>query len=152
MSSYNGNVYKNPYLRYYDECLGMNNKNGINWVQGVAGAKSYNDLRPGDTVLLMDSEEDRLFIKTADSIGKPSIRVFRLTEELVDDTNKNINQSNIDMDNVYVKKDEIQDIILSLIGGLTNVTNEDGEFVQSTDVTERQNDLQKPVNKPKLKY
>lgn len=144
--------YRNPYQRYYDEYLGINNKRGINWVQGLEGAKSYNDIKPKETVLLMDSEDDRLFIKSCDEIGKPSIRVFRLTEELVDDTNKNINQSNIDMDNVYVKKDEIQDIILSLIGGLTNVTNEDGEFVQSTDVTERQNDLQKPVNKPKLKY
>lgn len=144
--------YRNPYQRYYDEYLGINNKRGINWVQGLEGAKSYNDIKPKETVLLMDSEDDRLFIKSCDEIGKPSIRIFRLTEEF--EKPKEVtkeNNSNIDMSD-YVKRDEIQNIIFDMIGGLNNVKEQSGEFVQSVDATEQQHPIQTEVNKPKLKF
>lgn len=51
----------------------------INWVQGEAGAKSW-FVAPGATVLLMDSEDMRFYLKTADANGMPSMRVFQYTE------------------------------------------------------------------------
>lgn len=52
---------------------------GLNWVQGEAGAKSW-FVNPGATVLLMDSEAQRFYLKSADMNGVPSMKVFEYTE------------------------------------------------------------------------
>lgn len=52
---------------------------GLNWVQGEAGAKSW-FIAPGSTVLLMDSEAQRFYLKSADLSGIPSMRTFEYTE------------------------------------------------------------------------
>lgn len=52
---------------------------GMNWVQGETGAKSW-FVAPGATVLLMDSESQRFYLKTADMNGVPSMRVFEYHE------------------------------------------------------------------------
>jgi hypothetical protein len=52
---------------------------GLNWVQGEAGAKSW-FVAPGATVLLMDSESMRFYLKTADMSGIPALRTFEYTE------------------------------------------------------------------------
>lgn len=52
---------------------------GLNWVQGESGAKSW-FVTPGSTVLLMDSEAMRFYLKTADANGLPSMRTFEYTE------------------------------------------------------------------------
>jgi hypothetical protein len=52
---------------------------GLNWVQGEAGAKSW-FVNPGATVLLMDSEAQRFYLKSADGNGVPSMRTFEYTE------------------------------------------------------------------------
>ena len=52
---------------------------GLNWVQGEAGAKSWL-VSPGSSVLLMDSEEQRFYIKSADHTGMPTLRTFEYTE------------------------------------------------------------------------
>lgn len=53
--------------------------NGILWVQGAEGAKSYM-LAPNSTVLLMDSEGTRFYIKSTDAAGMPSMRTFEFRE------------------------------------------------------------------------
>lgn len=52
---------------------------GLNWVQGEAGAKSW-FVNPGATVLLMDSEGMRFYLKSADMNGVPAMRTFEYTE------------------------------------------------------------------------
>ena len=52
---------------------------GLNWVQGEAGAKSW-FVTPGSTVLLMDSEAQRFYLKMADPSGVPTMRTFEYTE------------------------------------------------------------------------
>lgn len=52
---------------------------GLNWVQGEAGAKSW-FVAPGSTVLLMDAESMRFYLKTADASGVPSMRTFEYNE------------------------------------------------------------------------
>lgn len=52
---------------------------GLNWVQGEAGAKSWY-ITPGSTVLLMDSEAQRFYLKSADINGVPAMRTFEYNE------------------------------------------------------------------------
>ena len=53
--------------------------NGLIWVQGEAGAKSW-FVNPGATVLLMDSEAMRFYLKSADMNGVPAMRTFEYNE------------------------------------------------------------------------
>lgn len=56
-------------------------QNGIIWVQGEPGAKSYL-VAPNTTVLLMDSESQRFYLKSSDSSGMPMpLRIFEYTEK-----------------------------------------------------------------------
>lgn len=58
----------------------QNNSNSLIWVQGEAGAKSYL-VAPNATVMLMDSEGDRFYLKSADASGMPlPLRVFEYKE------------------------------------------------------------------------
>jgi hypothetical protein len=117
--------YRNPYQRYNDY-LNNSYSNGINWVQGVEGAKSF-IIQPNEKVLLMDSEDDRLFVKMCDEIGKPSIRSFKLVEEVLE-SNEKVNM------NEYVKKEEIQGMILDILGG---ISNGQGQVIQPNSNTEQ---------------
>lgn len=58
--------------------------NGLIWVQGEAGAKSYL-VAPNTTVLLMDSEAERFYIKSSDASGMPMpLRVFEYHETVTE--------------------------------------------------------------------
>ena len=56
----------------------MWNNNGIIWVQGEAGAKSYL-VAPNTTVQLWDSEAQTIYLKSADASGMPSIKTLDYT-------------------------------------------------------------------------
>ena len=51
----------------------------INWVQGDVGARAYN-IQPGMSVLLMDSEGQNFYIKSADSMGMPTLKKYAYSE------------------------------------------------------------------------
>ena len=54
--------------------------NGLIWVQGESGAKSYL-VAPNATVMLMDSEGERFYLKSADASGMPlPLRIFDYKE------------------------------------------------------------------------
>lgn len=58
----------------------QNNSNGLVWVQGEAGAKSFL-VTPNTTVMLMDSESNVFYLKSADVSGMPlPLRVFDYSE------------------------------------------------------------------------
>lgn len=60
--------------------INNNQGNGLIWVQGEAGAKSYL-VAPNNTVMLMDSESEQFFLKSADASGMPlPLRVFKYSE------------------------------------------------------------------------
>ena len=77
--------------------------NGIIWVQGEAGAKSYL-VAPNTTVQLWDSEENVIYIKTADSSGMPSMKILDYTIREPNSMPKP--KENID----YVTKTEFQEM------------------------------------------
>ena len=51
---------------------------GIIWVQGEAGAKSYL-VAPNTTVQLWDSENQVIYLKSADASGMPSMKTLEYT-------------------------------------------------------------------------
>ena len=51
---------------------------GIIWVQGEAGAKSYL-VAPNTTVQLWDSENQVIYLKSADASGMPSMKIIDYT-------------------------------------------------------------------------
>lgn len=57
---------------------GNTQNNGIIWVQGEAGAKSYL-VAPNNTVQLWDSEAQTIYLKSADASGMPSIKTLDYT-------------------------------------------------------------------------
>lgn len=82
---------------------------GLLWVSGEIGAKSYL-VAPNSTVLLMDSDSSRFYLKSADNAGMPSLRIFEYTE--VTGTPQNTLQApNTDLkelDSKYVKREEYE--------------------------------------------
>lgn len=52
--------------------------NGILWVQGEGAAKSY-PVAPNQTVVLFDSEQNTIYLKSADASGMPSVKMLDYT-------------------------------------------------------------------------
>ena len=84
--------------------------NGLVWVQGEAGAKSFL-VAPGCTVMLMDSEGERFYLKSADASGMPlPLRVFEYKErtETAQQTVGGSVAAFDDLDNKFVTRDEFE--------------------------------------------
>lgn len=80
---------------------------GLLWVQGETGAKSYL-VAPNSTVLLMDSENSRFYLKSADGAGMPNMRIFEYKEVLNTPSNSLQGYSDVskELDNKYVTREE----------------------------------------------
>ncbi len=74
--------------------------NGMIWVQGEAGAKAYM-VAPGNSVVLWDSEDHVIYIKSADMAGMPGMRVFEYVERTA--APRNVPDGNA---NPYVTREE----------------------------------------------
>lgn len=77
---------------------------GLLWVQGETGAKSYL-MAPNTTVLLMDSEGSRFYLKSTDNAGMPSLRTFEYTE-VVHNAPQAPQTAPEDLDSKYVTRQE----------------------------------------------
>ena len=83
------------------------NNSGILWVSGEVGAKSYL-VAPGTSVLLMDSESEKFFIKSTDVSGMPQpLRTFEYHEVGSQMPPKQPVQN---MDSKYVTRQEYDDL------------------------------------------
>lgn len=69
------NPYYNPQQFPQMQNVNQPNTSNIIWVQGEAGAKSYL-VAPNTTVPLWDSENQIIYLKSADASGMPSIRII----------------------------------------------------------------------------
>lgn len=81
---------------------------GLLWVSGEVGAKSYL-MAPGTTVLLMDSEAQRFYLKSTDGAGMPSLRTFEYKEVVPNGTESSQTLPE-DLDNKYVTRTEYEDL------------------------------------------
>lgn len=103
---------------------------GLLWVQGEGGAKSYL-VAPNSTVLLMDSDAQRFYLKSADNAGMPSLRIFEYTE--VTNAQHNASQSlygnEKELDSKYVTREEYEGLkrqyedIMDKLQSLSNQEN-----------------------------
>lgn len=89
---------------------------GLLWVSGEIGAKSYL-VAPNSTVLLMDSDASRFYLKSADQSGMPSLRIFEYTEvQNAPQTSVIAQNSDLkELDSKYVTREEY-DSLKSLYG------------------------------------
>ena len=82
-------------------------QSGLIWVQGEAGAKAY-PVAPNTTVQLWDSENQIVYLKSADASGMPSMKILDYT--IRDNTaqgNALQKQSQVDLSD-YVTRDEFE--------------------------------------------
>lgn len=86
--------------------------NDIIWVQGEAGAKGYL-VAPNNTVVLWDTENPVIYVKTADASGIPSMRVLDFTERNSNSQNKAENSSTTHKctcGDKFVTKEQLSDL------------------------------------------
>ena len=76
---YNPNPYQTPYVPNYSRNYPTNT---YAYVNGIEGARSY-QVAPGQSVMLMDSDNPLCYLKQADNTGRATIRSFKL-EEIVE--------------------------------------------------------------------
>lgn len=108
MNPYQTPMYQTP---YYQQPRQYVQNNTITWVQGIEGAKAF-QLSPNSTTLLMDSEnEGTFYIKISDNVGMCNLRTFKYKEV----TNQ-ASVSSLDLSQ-YVRKDELSDLLKSILGG-----------------------------------
>ena len=81
---------------------------GILWVQGEAGAKSYL-VAPNTSVLLLDSENSQFYIKTTDQAGMPTLRTF-VYQEVTGSPQNAQKQPETNLDDKYVTRQEYNDL------------------------------------------
>lgn len=77
---------------------------GIIWVQGEAAARSYL-VAPNSTVLLMDSETSRFYLKSANNAGMPSMQIFEYSE-VTQNAPQALQSASEDLDSKYVTREE----------------------------------------------
>lgn len=94
-----------PYTLQQSNQPQQQSSNGIIWVQGEAGAKSYM-LAPNTTLALWDSEANVIYLKSTDASGMPSIKTLKYTiEQPQNPTNQLQQDSQVDMKD-YIRRDE----------------------------------------------
>lgn len=111
-----GYTYQQPYQdrltqlqNQYQQTAPQPINQGLLWVSGEVGAKSYL-VAPNSTVLLMDSDAQRFYLKSADGAGMPSMRIFEYTE--VTNTPTSVvsapNSHEKELDSKYVTREEYE--------------------------------------------
>lgn len=96
--------------------MAQQGNNGLIWVQGEAGAKSYL-VAPGTTVMLMDSEGERFYLKSADASGMPMpLRIFEYKERTETPSqvfSATVSDQNVNFDN-FVTREEFEQRMASI--------------------------------------
>lgn len=70
-------AYQQP-MYQYPHYNNQQQQSNMTWVSGEAGAKAY-QVAPNTTMALWDSEETRIFLKSSDAMGMPSMKVLDYT-------------------------------------------------------------------------
>lgn len=107
--AYNGFPATYQPVYYQPQYQPAQQNSGIIWVSGEAGAKAYL-VAPNTTVQLWDSESQRIYLKSADASGMPSIKVLDYT--IRDQTPQNGSVTGVSTQagdlSAYATKDEIE--------------------------------------------
>lgn len=115
-------AYMNPYMNYAGNYqpqalpnmqsqayLPSQLSNGINWVSGESGAKSWMVGR-NETVMLMDSENPVFYLKSSDASGMPlPLRIFDYTERIQNNAQA-LNTALIQNNDNFITRKEFDDL------------------------------------------
>lgn len=118
----------NPYQVGYQQVQNAQQvqTGGLQWVQGEAGAKAF-PVSAGQSVLLMDSENDVFYIKSTDNSGMPlPLRTFDYKERTAQSTSKtaqNAPQAVIDT-SLFVTRNELEERLAELVAKSRGIPNE----------------------------
>lgn len=84
------------------------------WVQGEAGARSYDRLQPNEKIFLFDSENSCFYVKILDAEGKPlPLKVFEYQERTVNaPVMVQPEPQQVDL-SAYITKSEVEQMISS---------------------------------------
>lgn len=131
-TTYGINAYSpyQPTMPQYQPQAQQPAQNGIQWVQGEAGAKAYT-VGAGQSVLLMDSESNAFYIKSTDNSGMPlPLRIFDYTERTAVSAPTTSQSVPIDT-SLFVTHAEFEERIAAILGGSaakkTTVKKSEGE-------------------------
>ena len=110
-------------MQSMQQAQNQQSSNGIIWVQGEEGAKAYM-VAPGNSVLLMDSENSAFYIKSSDNSGMPMpLRIFDYVERNAKQQTQNI-KPNVE----YVTRQEFDALSARINDIMANINN-NGESV-----------------------
>ena len=107
MAYFNG--FPATYPQYYQQPQSQQNGSPI-WIQGEAAAKSYL-VAPNSTVVLFDSEQQTIYLKSADASGMPSIKIldYTIRDSAKNGANAPVSPT-VDNSALYATKEEIRAI------------------------------------------
>ncbi len=119
--------YQQMYQNQYMPQAQQQQSGSLIWVQGIEAAKSY-PVSAGQSILLMDSESNCFFIKTADASGMPlPIRIFDYAERTTNNAHKAAQETRtepqIDL-SAYVTRDELESLVSGIIASKRNADNQ----------------------------
>ena len=132
-----GYTYQQPYQdrltqlqNQYQQTAPQPINQGLLWVSGEVGAKSYL-VAPNSTVLLMDSDAQRFYLKSADASGMPSMRIFEYNEVTNTPTSvvSALNSHEKELDSKYVTREEYEGLkrqyesIMQRLDSINNVAD-----------------------------
>lgn len=107
-----------PQMQPMQQAQNQQSSNGIIWVQGEEGAKAYM-VAPGNSVLLMDSENSAFYIKSSDNSGMPMpLRIFDYVERNAKQQTQNI-KPNVE----YVTRQEFDALSARINDIMANINN-----------------------------
>lgn len=114
MSAYNNYFpygypqYQPQYQQQYQSQQTSQQNNSIIWVQGENAAKSYM-IGAGQSVMLMDSDTNVFYIKSADQSGMPlPLRIFDYTERTTERSADQVQVSSQPVNSDYITRDEFE--------------------------------------------
>lgn len=124
---YNPNTCRYEYIPDYYQPQTQNqtksptqNQQGLLWVSGEVGAKSW-IVPPSSTVLLMDSESNRFYIKSSDTAGMPTIKTYEY-KEIAKNEEPQINTQNVDNNGLINEIENIKQEISEVKAKLEQIT------------------------------
>lgn len=105
-NTYSQSIPKNT----YDQSSAL--PTNVNWVyvNGIDGARNHM-VQPNQTIWLMDNNDKKFYVKSADIFGVTTLRAYNFTEIDFNAQNRDsFDTSDINLSD-YVKKSEIEEII-----------------------------------------
>ena len=126
------NPFQQAAIQQYQQAIQpqQQSSGGLLWVQGIEGAKSHS-VGPGQSALLMDSESNSFFIKSADTSGMPlPLRVFDYKERTVQPAPQSAPptpSAHVNDTSMFVTREEFENRIAEIIASNKERIEEDAE-------------------------